>query len=109
MDKETIEEVKEELTKIAEDSELEIEKAIVFGSRAREDYRDKSDVDIIIVSPDFENKPWNKRSVEFYLGWNYDNLPTPEIICLTPEEFEEKSSRDPNIVHTAVSEGVSIA
>lgn len=33
---------------------LRVEKAIFFGSRARDDWLESSDVDTILVSPDFE-------------------------------------------------------
>lgn len=45
--------------------ELDIERAYVFGSRAREDYGDWSDVDLIIVSSDFEGVPTYLRAKPF--------------------------------------------
>ncbi len=109
MDTETIERVEEMVEKLAEQHDIRLEKVIVFGSRVREDYREQSDVDLLIVSPDFEDVPWNERSVDLYLDWDYDTLPTPEFICLTPGEFMEKRERQSHIVRTAVKEGVAIA
>jgi len=108
MDKETIERVKKTLVDASEKNEIELEEVIVFGSRAREDYRKDSDIDLLIVSSGFEGVQWNKRSRTFYLEWDYDEMPEPEFICLTPEEFEDKKDREPHIVNTAVAEGVSI-
>lgn len=108
MDEETIERVKKLINKTARDYGLNLEETIVFGSRARKDYREGSDVDILIVSQDFENVAWNKRPGPFYEEWNYEELPDPEFICLTLEEFEEKKERKPNIVRTAVEDGVSV-
>lgn len=108
MDKETVENVKSSLEQTADEENLELNHVYVFGSRARNDYREDSDVDLLIVSKDFEGVDWNKRPRSFYLNWDYDRLPEPEFICLTPEEFEEKKDKKPHIVSTAVDEGVSI-
>lgn len=109
MDEETIGRVKDQLESIAEEWGIGLDEVIVFGSRARKDYDDKSDVDILIVSESFKGVSKPKRSREFYLEWNYEELPEPEFICLTPEEFSEKKGRKPHIVRTAVEEGVGIA
>ncbi len=109
MDEQTIGQVKEKLRDVAADNGIELVRVIVFGSRARDDYREDSDVDVLIVSPDFENVATARRSREFYLGWDYDQLPTPEFICLTPEEFAEQKEKKPHIVRTAVEEGVQLA
>ncbi|MFB6158079.1 MAG: nucleotidyltransferase domain-containing protein [Candidatus Nanohalobium sp.] len=109
MDKNTVEEVRERLMEKAEEENIELDELIVFGSRAREDYRESSDVDVLLVSPDFEDTNYYKRPRPFYDAWNYDKLPEPEFICLTPEEFREKREKKPNIVRTAVEEGVRLA
>lgn len=51
MDTETIERVRGLIRLVAEKEGMEIERLVVFGSRSREDYREESDVDILIVSP----------------------------------------------------------
>ncbi len=108
MDKKTVEKVKDSLYETAEEEDLEHENLYVFGSRAREDYKEDSDVDLLIVSKDFRGVDWNKRPRSLYLNWDYDTLPEPEFICLTPEEFEENKDRKSHIVNTAVDEGVNI-
>ena len=107
MDTETIERVTETLLETAERIDVTLEGVIVFGSRAREDYRPESDVDVLLVSPDFEGVSAYKRPKLFYRYWDYDELPDPEFVCLTPEEFEER--KRPHIVRTAVEEGVVVA
>ncbi|KXB01722.1 hypothetical protein AKJ44_02225 [candidate division MSBL1 archaeon SCGC-AAA261F17] len=90
------------------EEEIELDEVIIFGSRAREDYRSGSDIDILIVSQDFENVPKARRSREFYLKWGYEKFPEPEFICLTPQEFAEKKVKKPHIVRTAIEEGIAI-
>lgn len=109
MDSKTIERVTENLESTAEQIGLSFDELIIFGSRVREDYRSESDVDILMVSPDFEGVPAYRRPKQFYRHWDYDELPDPEFICLTPTEFEERRKKRPHIVRTAVTEGVSIA
>lgn len=109
MDTDTIGRVKTVLHRIAEQHDTRLEAVIVFGSRARDDYRADSDIDILLVSPDFRTVPYNQRSRHFYLEWPYEELPTPEFITLTPDEFEEKKEEEPHIVHTAVQNGTRIA
>lgn len=109
MDTETIERVTETLRETAEQVGYTLTEIIVFGSRAREDYGPESDVDLLVVSPDFEDVPAYKRPKLFYRHWDYDTLPDPEFVCLTPEEFEERKDLVPHIVHTAVHEGISVA
>lgn len=109
MDTETIDRVTENLESTADRVGVTLEEVIVFGSRVRDDYRPNSDVDILMVSSDFQGVPAYKRPKLFYRHWDYDDLPDPEFICLTPGEFEERKQKEPHIVRTAVDEGVSVA
>lgn len=108
MDEETVTAAVEHLRDIAATHGIAIDRLIVFGSRTREDYRDRSDIDILLVSPEFEDIPYYKRARPFNTEWAYESLPPPELICLAPEEFEDKRRRKPHIVRTAVEEGISI-
>jgi len=109
MDRETIESVEKTIMDAAEKNGINLDKLIVFGSRARDDYTEKSDVDLLIVSQDFRGVQWNERPEPFYEEWSYEKLPAPEFICLTPEEFEEKREERLHIVKEAVEEGVRLA
>jgi predicted nucleotidyltransferase len=80
-----------------------IDRLIVFGSYARGDRRPDSDVDMIIVSRAFAGVSFLKRSVKLRLLWK-TGIPV-DMICLTPEEFEEKRRRV-SLVSVAVEEGV---
>lgn len=82
-----------------------IDKTILFGSYATGKNHPDSDIDIVIISEDFKNKKSYKRSPEYYLNWD---LPIDgDIICLTPEELENKS-KEIGIIRTAVEEGIVI-
>lgn len=83
----------------------QIEKAIVFGSQATGKADAESDIDILLISKDFDKVKTYKRSPQFYLAWDlpYDG----DILCLTPEEFEKKKKQI-GIIKTAFEEGIEL-
>ncbi len=81
------------------------EKILIFGSRARGDHLLESDVDLIIVSSQFEGINWIKRIREVADLW--EGLVLLEPLCYTPQEFEEKRKLI-GIVNQAVREGVEV-
>jgi hypothetical protein len=84
---------------------FKIKKAIAFGSRVRGDYLEWSDVDVLLVSEDFEGIEFTERMSRMYEYWKSD-YPL-EVLCYTPEEFEKKRKQI-CIVREAVQEGVEL-
>jgi len=82
-----------------------LDRLILFGSRARGTAKENSDIDLIIVSKDFENQKSFRRPAKFYVDWDYDY--DTDIICLTPNELEIKKKQI-GIIKTAVKEGILI-
>ncbi len=82
-----------------------IEKMVVFGSRARGDYRKNSDIDLILVSKKFRGKSVLKRPLGLHFYWNL-NLPV-DFICYTPKEFE-KLKKQVSLVSQALKEGIEV-
>ena len=83
-----------------------IDKVVLFGSRARGDYLEDSDYDIIFVSSDFKDKLFSERVSNLYDYWDYFPL-NIEPLCYTPEEFKKMRKRI-GIVQQAIKEGVEI-
>lgn len=82
-----------------------IKKIILFGSRARGDEREDSDIDIIIISNDFENMSFFERGAAMY---NYWDLKMPvDFICYTEEEFNTLRKKI-SIVKEALKNGIII-
>ena len=79
--------------------------AIMFGSRVRGDYLEHSDIDLLLVSPDFEGVVFPQRSADVSGYWDADI--SLEVVCYTPDEFEKKR-RQIGMVADAVREGVRI-
>jgi len=84
---------------------LNIKKLILFGSRARGDFKEESDFDLIVVSDEFEEAKGYRRAPDMYRAWNVDY--SVDFVCLTSKEFERMKNR-PTIVNIAVKEGVEI-
>ena len=104
MGKEADSKIKKFISKLKE--KFQIDRAILFGSRARGDYLDDSDYDVILISPDFEGKFFSERISELYDYWDYFPL-NIEPLCYTPGEFEKMKKRI-GIVQQALEEGVDI-
>ncbi len=80
-------------------------KIILFGSRARGDHLEDSDIDIIVVSDKFEELDFRERIIKAYGLW--DRKQGLDIICYTSREFEKKKKQI-GIVKTATEEGIEI-
>jgi len=65
-----------------------VREALLYGSWARGDQREWSDVDLILISPRFGGSRFIDRLPSLYHHWDILN-PYPELLAYTPEEFEE--------------------
>ncbi len=84
---------------------IRLDRAVLFGSRARGDWLYDSDVDLLLVSPDFEGVHFTKRAESVLRLW--DGKTRPEPICLTPEEYQEQKERI-TVVREAARHGFTV-
>jgi predicted nucleotidyltransferase len=82
-----------------------VEKVIVFGSAARGDMDENSDIDIILVSRKFSRVSFFKRHLGIREMWTLD-YPV-DMLCYSPEEFQ-KERKKVSIVSEALREGIEI-
>ena len=82
-----------------------VEKMILFGSRARGEAHEYSDVDLIVVSAKFRRKNIVERASPLHMEWELD-LPV-DFLCYTPEELR-RLSRRPTLVREALRDGIPI-
>ncbi|MBM3270739.1 MAG: nucleotidyltransferase domain-containing protein [Candidatus Sericytochromatia bacterium] len=75
---------------------------ILFGSRARGDFRDDSDLDLLIVEE--SDLPRYRRSPRYYLA-TAGLFPARDIVVWTPQEIAEWDAVPNAFVTTAVREG----
>jgi len=85
--------------------DIKIEKIFLFGSRAEGNFNENSDVDLIIISPDFENMNFFERVSKMYDYWEID-LPV-DFLCYTPKEFN-RLKKGITIVSEALKKGILI-
>ena len=81
-----------------------ISKIILFGSRTGSNFREDSDVDLIVVGK-FDRNRNLERAPPLHLAWQLD-LPV-DFLCYTPKEFNKLKKRI-TIVREALKEGIEI-
>jgi predicted nucleotidyltransferase len=75
--------------------ELGARRVILFGSHARNGAAPDSDYDLILVADRFRDVPRSKRQVGLRrLFYSVGGHAPMDLICLTPEEFEDAAQRD---------------
>ena len=84
---------------------LNIDSFIFFGSRASGKPKKDSDIDLIIVSKNFEGTKFRYRAMGLYDYWDLDYA--VDFLCYTPKEFA-KLKDNVSIVREAVESGVEI-
>lgn len=85
---------------------LDPQQVWVFGSRARGDALEDSDLDVLIVARSFVRVPWPDRAATILK--QADVVHAIEFLCYTPAEFARKR-RELGTVSAAVEEGVRVA
>jgi len=78
---------------------------LVFGSRARGDALEHSDLDVLIVADTFRDIAWLDRPARVYQ--EADTRLGVELLCYTPEEYARKVE-ELGIVRVATLEGVDL-
>jgi len=87
---------------------IKVDKMLLFGSRARGNYKEDSDFDIIVVSDKFKRMKWEEREFILYPYWDFNELEQGfDFLCYTPKEFEKMKNKI-CIVRVANKEGINI-
>lgn len=80
-------------------------KVYLFGSRARGDYREHSDYDLIVVSAKFGKTHFLKRTGNIWR--NSDAGIAADIFCYTPEEFK-RVSKESIVIRDALKYALAV-
>ena len=79
-------------------------KAILFGSAARGDADEWSDLDLVIVAE--TSRPFLERYLDFVAI--YDVRPRLDLLIYTPEEFEQMRAEGRPFIEHVLAEGVPV-
>jgi len=91
MDKKTVLEIISSFRKAIESKGIKINKLILFGSYATGRYREDSDIDVVVISQDFNDKGYWER-IDILSSAIYQVFQPIEAVAMTPEEWEEGKS-----------------
>ncbi|MDS0297547.1 nucleotidyltransferase domain-containing protein [Halogeometricum sp. S1BR25-6] len=108
MDRVDRDDLLDQLRYVLDEVDIDIDRAIVFGSVAREEHDATSDIDVIVVSADFEGVPGAHRGTPFRELWDYEEYGAFHDICYTPEEYDEYRERPNSLIKAAESEGIRL-
>ena len=87
---------------------IRVDKAILFGSWARGDNLQDSDIDLIVISPDFERMSLEERLTLLERFWNFEKYGhSIEAFGYTADEFR-KLRRYSLTIKDALHEGIVI-
>ena len=91
MDKKAVLEILSAFRKAIESRGIRTDKLILFGSYATGQYREDSDIDVVVISRDFNNKNYWDR-IDILSGAIYDIYEPIEATAFTPEEWQSRES-----------------
>jgi len=91
MDKKQVLELLKRFKKILERQGTKVDKMILFGSYAAGNYREDSDIDLVVISNDFKDKDFWQR-IDIIVNALMEEISPIEAVAMTPEEYENGES-----------------
>lgn len=91
MDKGAVLSIIARFRKSMESQGIRISKLILFGSYAKGNFHEGSDIDIVVLSDDFTGKDYWQR-IDLLSNAIYEVFEPIEAVAMTPEEWEKGES-----------------
>ena len=90
---------------------IDAECVILFGSRSREGWTDRSDIDIMVITPEPPTQTDESRitaAAEKVLGRTYAESPAIDLVMLSTEQYRRRSRSINNVAAIAALEGIKL-
>jgi len=106
MDKGAVLKIIDRFRAVIENKKVKIKKVILFGSYSKGNYKDGSDIDVILISDDFASMDYWER-IDFLSEAIYEIYEPIEAFLFTPDEWDKKDSflvdyaKDGEVVYAA--------
>ncbi len=91
MDKSSVLKIITDFKNVLESKGIKAEKIILFGSYACGQNREESDIDLVVISRDFETKNYWER-IDILSDAIYEIFEPIEATAFTPDEWNSKDS-----------------
>ncbi|MFN4132523.1 MAG: nucleotidyltransferase domain-containing protein [Caldimicrobium sp.] len=98
--------IKKIIEEIFEEKKVKIKKIILFGSRARKDYRKGSDWDLLIVTEYNLQRDQKLQLTHLVRKRLAKELIPSDVLIKSEEEVEERKHIIGSVIKTAINEGV---
>ena len=106
-EKPVVERIVYDFLKAIDSQGIIVDRAFLFGSNARGEAREESDIDIIVISKDFSQMPYWRR-------WKISGkaaaqpMEPVEALAYAPEEIEDYNLREGNFIRHILSQPETI-
>ena len=90
---------------------IHAECVILFGSRSRKDWTGRSDIDIMVITPEPPTQADESRiaaAAEKILGRAYEETPAIDLMMLSTEQYRRRSMSINNVAAIASREGIKL-
>lgn len=104
----TTEQIRAHVTEVLTEADRTVSAAYLFGSQARGDARDDSDIDIALIDDSFADTPMYQRGHWFKREWDYLGVGPLELFCLTPDEFQTRLDAGQDTATNIDTDGVDL-
>jgi predicted nucleotidyltransferase len=104
----SLQEIKAQILRIIDEMGISVKQIILFGSRARGDYKKSSDWDLlVIVNKDLDRK--EKMEISHLIRRRLAELYIPcDVLIKSEREVEERKNVIGSVIKSALKEGVSL-
>ena len=100
--------IKKIIQEIFEEKGINVDKIILFGSRARGDYKRGSDWDLLIIVKKDLFREQKSEISHFIRRRLADEFVPCDVLIRSKEEVEERGKMIGSVIRTAMKEGVSL-